>query len=157
MIAADKSGSGKTTLTTGIIRYLTRTGRTVAPFKCGPDYIDTLHLEHASGRKAYNLDSVMLSKRTVADVFAKGCAGADAAVIEGVMGILDGVSHTDFAGSGADVASIIDVPCVLVLDCSGSSYTAAAMVRGISELAKVRMAGVVLNNIASDRHAFLVR
>ncbi|TCK61041.1 cobyrinate a,c-diamide synthase [Seleniivibrio woodruffii] len=157
MIAADKSGSGKTTLTTGIIRYLTRTGRTVAPFKCGPDYIDTLHLERASGRKAYNLDSVMLSRSTVADVFTKGCAGADAAVIEGVMGILDGVSHTDFAGSSADVASIIDVPCVLVLDCSGSSYTAAAMARGISELAKVRIAGVVLNNIASDRHAFLVR
>ncbi|MGE4266388.1 MAG: cobyrinate a,c-diamide synthase [Deferribacterales bacterium] len=157
IIAADKSGSGKTTLTTGIIRYLTRTGRTVAPFKCGPDYIDTLHLERASGRKAYNLDSVMLSRETVRNVYAHGCKGADAAVIEGVMGVLDGISHTDFKGSSADIAAITDVPCILVVDCSGSSYTAAAVVRGITELGKMRIAGVVLNNIASDRHALLVR
>jgi cobyrinic acid a,c-diamide synthase len=157
MVAADKSGSGKTTLTTGIIRYLTRTGRTVAPFKCGPDYIDTLHLEKASGRKAYNLDSVMLTPETVRSVYADGCMDADAAVIEGVMGVLDGVSHRDFRGSSADVAAIADVPCVLVVDCSGSSYTAAAVIRGIAELGKMRIAGVVLNNIASERHAFLVR
>lgn len=157
MIAADKSGSGKTTLTTGIIKYLTRNGRIVAPFKCGPDYIDTRHLERASGRKAYNLDSVMLSREIVQNVYARGCAGADCAVIEGVMGVLDGVSHTDFAGSSADIAAIADLPCVLVLDCSGSSYTAAATIRGIAELGRMRIAGVVLNNIASDRHAFLVR
>ena len=157
MIAADKSGSGKTTLTTGIIRYLTRTGRTVAPFKCGPDYIDTLHLERASGRKAYNLDSVMLSRGTVCNVYAHGCDGADAAVIEGVMGVLDGVSHKDFKGSSADIAAVTNVPCVLVVDCSGSSYTAAAVVRGITELGRMRIAGVVLNNIASERHALLVR
>lgn len=157
MVAADKSGSGKTTLTTGLIRHYASHGRVVAPFKCGPDYIDTLHLERACGRKAYNLDTVMLTDETVRQVYAMGCGGADVAVTEGVMGIFDGVSAENFRGSSADVAAALGLPVVLVVDCSGSSFTAAAMIKGIQTLSKAKIVGVVLNNIASSRHELLVR
>ncbi len=157
MIAADKSGSGKTTLTTGIIRHLTNKGMAVAPFKCGPDYIDTLHIQLASGRHSYNLDTVMVNPDTVSDIFADGCRDADVAVTEGVMGIFDGVDSHTFKGSSADIASVIDSPIIMLLDCSGSSFTPAAIVRGIEQMCSASIKGVVLNNIASERHAMLVR
>lgn len=157
LIAADKSGAGKTTLTTGIIRYLAQKGMTTAPFKCGPDYIDTLHLQRAALQKSYNLDTVMLSEQTVKNVFAMGCHGAHAAVIEGAMGIFDGVDAHNFRGSSAHIASVLDVPVVLTVDCAGSSFTPAAVIKGIQSLLKSPIKGVILNNIASARHAMLVR
>lgn len=159
LVAAEKSGSGKTTITTGIIAHLASLGRRVAPFKSGPDYIDTLHHEKAAGRVAYNLDPVLTgSDDAVRRIFARGTDGADVAVIEGVMGIFDGIDATHFTGSSFHVARITGAPLLLVLDCAGSSFTPAATLRGILSLLDSHpVAGVVLNNIASARHELLVR
>jgi len=157
LVAADKSGSGKTTITTGLVRHFSKSGKLVAPFKTGPDYIDTLHLQKASGQKSYNLETVMCSAESVRELFNRKSAHADIAICEGAMGLLDGVYAEDFFGSSAHVASVVDMPVLLVLDCSGSSFTPSAMVKGLSDLTDGRIASVVLNNIASERHEFLAR
>ncbi|QAR33445.1 cobyrinate a,c-diamide synthase [Geovibrio thiophilus] len=157
VIGAEKSGSGKTTLTTGIIRALADSGRKVAPFKCGPDYIDTRHLTRSAGHTAENLDTVMLDDAAVKQIFAEGCRGRDVAVAEGVMGFFDGVDHTDFKGSTYDIASTLGLPAVIVLNAASSSYTAAAFLKGIEALSTdAEIAGVIINNTASLNHEKLI-
>lgn len=129
LIGADRSGSGKTTLTTGIIRSLSRSGLKVAPFKCGPDYIDTLHLGIAAGNTANNLDSVMLDEDGLRDVFAHGSKDMDICVAEGVMGLFDGIKPEEFYGSSYHVASLLGLPIILVLNTASSSYSIAAILR----------------------------
>lgn len=156
LIAADKSGSGKTTITTGIIRELTRRGGKVSPYKCGPDYIDTLHHSKASGRKANNLDTVMLSEDKVREVFAMGADGADVCVAEGVMGLFDGIKPERFYGSSHHVAEVCGLPIVMVLNCASTSYSVAATLKGFQSMANVPVAGVILNNVASSNHEKLL-
>ncbi len=157
VIGAERSGSGKTTLTTGIIRALSGRGRKVAPFKCGPDYIDTRHLTRSAGHPAENLDTVMLDTSAVRQIFADGCKGRDIAVAEGVMGFFDGVDHVDFKGSTYDVASALGLPAVIVLNAASSSYTAAAFLKGLQILSvNTEIAGVIINNAASLNHEKLI-
>lgn len=157
LVAAERSGSGKTTLTTGIVRSLSRKGVRVAPFKCGPDYIDTLHLGQASGVPAHNLDTVMMPEDALREVFALGCAGRDVCVAEGVMGLFDGIRPENFLGSSYDVASRLGLPVLLVLNAASSSYSMAAVLKGFQTLAeKTPVAGVVLNNVASANHEKLL-
>lgn len=157
IVAAAGSGSGKTTITTGLIRHIKNQGKDVAPFKCGPDYIDTLHLSTAAGRNAGNLDSVMLNENILKKIFYQNSGSSDFSVIEGAMGIFDGIDPLTFKGSSYDIAKIINSPILLVLDCSGMSFSVAAICHGIKSLGSdAKFAGVVLNNVASVKHENLV-
>ena len=155
LIGAATSGSGKTTFTMGLLRALTRRGLKVQPFKCGPDYIDTQFHTIASGNQSVNLDTWMASPEHVREVYAHYSEGADAAVIEGVMGLFDGYDR--MKGSSAEIAALLDVPVVLVMNARSSAYTVAALLHGMKTFrADVKIAGVVFNQVASESHyAFL--
>lgn len=153
VIAAPASGHGKTTVATGLIAALTRRGRRVAPFKVGPDYIDPGYHALAAGVPGRNLDPFLVGEDRAVDVFAHGSAGADIAVVEGVMGLYDGaVGRADFA-STAHVAKLIGAPVVLVVDATAQGRSVAALVDGFRGFdRRVRVAGVVLNRVGSPRH-----
>ncbi len=156
VLAAAKSDSGKTTLALGLITALRRRGLAVAAAKVGPDFIDAAHLSRASGRPARNLDAWLASEDAVRQSFVRGCGDADAAVVEGVMGLFDG-RHGSGEGSTAHVARILDAPVVLVLDCAKTSATIGAIAHGLAGFdPRLRIAGVILNRVASDRHAATV-
>jgi len=151
LIGAATSGSGKTTFTMGLLRALTRRGLKVQPFKCGPDYIDTQFHSIAAGRESVNLDTWMASPEHVRQVYAHYYEGADAAVIEGVMGLFDGYDR--MRGSSAEIAALLDVPVVLVMNARSSAYTVAALLHGMKTFRPdVRIAGVVFNQVASESH-----
>src|SRR5512140_2830375 len=116
VIAAPMSGSGKTTVTLGIMECLKRRGLAVAPFKVGPDFIDPGWHRLVTGRPSVNLDGWMCPERFVRETFALNTQGADIAVVEGVMGLFDGIDGTSEAGSTAQVAKILKSPVILVVD-----------------------------------------
>jgi cobyrinic acid a,c-diamide synthase len=158
VIAAPCSGSGKTTVATGLMAALRRRGHTVAPAKVGPDYIDPGYHTLASGRPGRNLDPVLVGEDLVAPLFAHGARGADLAVIEGVMGLFDGRIGTDGFGSTAHVARLLDAPVVLVVDARGHGASLAALLHGFrSYRPGVRLCGVILNQVGSDRHERVLR
>ncbi|HWG27681.1 MAG TPA: cobyrinate a,c-diamide synthase [Actinospica sp.] len=153
VIAAPASGHGKTTVATGLIAAFARRGRRVAPFKVGPDYIDPGYHALAAGRPGRNLDPFLVGESRTVGVFAHGAAGADIAVVEGVMGLYDGaVGRGEFA-STAQVATLIGAPVILVVDATAQGRSVAALVDGFRGFdRRVRIAGVVLNRVGSDRH-----
>lgn len=153
VIAAPSSGAGKTTITAGLIGALRRRGLRVQPFKCGPDFIDPSHLARAAGRPARNLDTWLCEPATVQQLFAHACADADIAVVEGVMGLFDGRSGEGEAGSSAQIAKLLGAPVLLVQDVSHAARSAAAVSLGFQQFdPDLRLAGVILNRIGSDRH-----
>jgi cobyrinic acid a,c-diamide synthase len=155
VIAGVQSGVGKTTVTLGILGALARKGLAVQPFKAGPDFIDPGHHTAALGgaRVSRNLDTWMMPPDAVRELFARSAAKADISVVEGVMGLFDGVSGTDEAGSAAHLAKTLEAPVVLVVDAKGMARSAAALVHGYATLdPKVRLAGVVFNNVAGAGH-----
>jgi cobyrinic acid a,c-diamide synthase len=154
VIAGVTSGVGKTTVAVGIMHALRNRGLRVQPFKVGPDFIDPSYHTLVTKRNSRNLDVWMMGKRGVLDCFASACENADIAVIEGVMGLFDGVSgKTDFA-STAHVAKILDAPIVLVVDASKGARSIAAIILGFLHFdRKLRIAAVILNNIGGQRHA----
>ena len=155
LIAAPASGGGKTTVATGLMAALRASGRTVAPFKVGPDYIDPGYHSMASGRPGRNLDSVMCGDELMAPLLAHGFVTpdrADVAVIEGVMGLFDGQLGTG-RGSSAEIATTTRTPVVVVIDTAHASLTHAAVVAGLATFdPDVTVAGVILNRVASSRH-----
>ncbi|WP_288815691.1 cobyrinate a,c-diamide synthase, partial [uncultured Gordonia sp.] len=171
VIAAPSSGSGKTTVTTGLIGALRAAGHRVAPFKVGPDYIDPGYHAVAAGRPGRNLDPNLVGAERIAPLFAHGAAGADIAVVEGVMGVFDGriVDSDSGSGTGGDagslgvgstahVASIIGAPVILVVDAAGHSQSLAAVLHGfLSYDPSVSIAGVILNRVGSPRHEMVLR
>jgi len=159
IIAAPASGSGKTTLTLALLAALRRRGRTVQPYKCGPDYIDPAFHAIAAGRASFNLDSWALGHGRF-DALLGAAEDADLALAEGVMGLFDGVVLRGAWGNGstADIAAATGWPVVLVIDVSGQAQSAAALALGFARYRDgVELAGVILNKVASDRHAALVR
>jgi cobyrinic acid a,c-diamide synthase len=158
VIAAPASGSGKTTIATGLMGALTARGRRVAPFKVGPDYIDPGYHALAAERVGRNLDPVLVGEDRVGPLFAHGAAGADLAVVEGVMGLFDGRSGTAGFGSTAHVARLLDAPVLLVVDARGQGRSLAALLHGFRGYEPtVRLAGVVLNQVGSPRHEQVLR
>lgn len=162
VVAAPASGSGKTTIATGLIGSLRRAGHTVAPFKVGPDFIDPGYHGLAAGRPGRNLDPVLVSESLIGPLYAHGAAGADIAVIEGVMGLFDGRIGPDPAapppGSTAHVAALVGAPVILVVDARGQSHSIAALLHGFSTFdAATRLAGVILNRVGSPRHEQVLR
>ncbi len=157
LLAAPMSGSGKTTITAGLIAALAARGLTVAPFKCGPDYIDPGYHALAAGRPCHNLDAWLIPPAQLPGVLARRGVGADLALIEGVMGLFDGYAGDDDTGSSAHVARLTGTPVVIVLDVRAMARTAAALVAGLRDFdLRVRVAAVILNRTGSPRHAQLV-
>ena len=155
-IAAPMSGSGKTTVSRGLMALLTQRGYRVQPFKCGPDYIDTKFHEAACGRPSVNLDTFMATEEHVRQLFAHYGADADVCVVEGMMGLFDGYDRD--RGSSADVARVLGLPVVLVVDARSAAYSMAALLQGFAGFRKdVRIAGVIFNKVGSERHEQMLR
>jgi cobyrinic acid a,c-diamide synthase len=162
VVAAPASGSGKTTVATGLIGALRQAGHTVAPFKVGPDFIDPGYHGLAAGRPGRNLDPVMVGEALIGPLYGHGAAGADIAVIEGVMGLFDGRIGPEAtslpAGSTAHVAGLVGAPVILVVDARGQSHSIAALLHGFSTFdPATRIAGVILNRVGSPRHEQVLR
>lgn len=162
VVAAPSSGSGKTTLTTGLIGGLRRSGHRVAPFKVGPDFIDPGYHGLAAGRPGRNLDPVLVGEELIGPLYRHGTHGSDIAVVEGVMGLFDGRidehPQSPARGSTAHVAALLGAPVVLVVDARGQSQSVGALVHGFSTFQPgVRVGGVILNRVGSQRHDRVLR
>ncbi|GAA4499166.1 cobyrinate a,c-diamide synthase [Gluconacetobacter tumulicola] len=159
IISAPASGAGKTMVTLGLLAALRARGLRVQPFKNGPDYIDPAFHRAASGRESVNLDTWAMSSERIAGLVGAR-SDADLIIAEGSMGLFDGVASAGEAGTGAsaDLAALTGWPVVLVLDVSGQAQSAAAIAHGFATLSPtVRLAGVILNRVASPRHEALIR
>ncbi|MFJ9672203.1 cobyrinate a,c-diamide synthase [Streptomyces sp. NPDC101221] len=158
VVAAPSSGSGKTTVATGLMAALAGRGLAVSPHKVGPDYIDPGYHALATGRVGRNLDAYLCGPELVGPLFLHGSRGCDIAVVEGVMGLYDGAAGEGELASTAQVAKLLRAPVVLVVDASSQSRSVAALVHGfVSWDPEVRIGGVILNKVASDRHEALLR
>lgn len=154
VVAGVTSGVGKTTVTTAIIYALKKKGLYVQPFKIGPDFIDPSYHTYVAGRQSRNLDTWMMGKNGILECFYNTSDGADIAVIEGVMGVFDGLSGRDDFASTAYVAKIVDAPVILVIDAGKAARSIAAIALGFLHFdRRLRIIGIILNNVAGDRHA----
>ncbi len=164
VIAGERSGVGKTTVTLTLLASLCRRDMAVQSFKVGPDYIDPMFHQHVTNRACRNLDPVLTSEAYVQECFAHHSQLCEYALVEGVMGLFDGIGHgeekqksTDFA-STVHIARLLDLPVVLVIDCSRLSGSVAAIAHGYQSFdPRIKMAGVVLNRVGSDRHLSLLK
>ena len=160
VIAAPASGTGKTTIATGLIAALARR-MSVAPFKVGPDYIDPGYHSIAAGRPGRNLDSVMCGPDLIGPLYAHGSAGLDVGIVEGVMGLFDGRiggDPLDASASTAEIARLLGMPVILVVDARHMSQSASALVHGFATMDdRVHVAGAIINRVGSDRHEAVVR
>ncbi|MGB5594825.1 MAG: cobyrinate a,c-diamide synthase [Crocosphaera sp.] len=174
IIAGDRSGTGKTTITLALLAFLSQKRATVQSFKVGPDYIDPMFHTYITGRPCRNLDPILTSETYVKSCFAQHCQRVDYAVIEGVMGLFDGVPFEKFLpslgrdcrevsgstlqyASTAHIARLLNIPVVLVIDCSRLSGSVAAIAHGYGSLdPNINIMGVILNRVGSDRHLDLL-
>ncbi|MFJ9925466.1 cobyrinate a,c-diamide synthase [Streptomyces misionensis] len=158
VVAAPSSGSGKTTVATGLMAAFAARGLAVSPHKVGPDYIDPGYHALATGRTGRNLDAYLCGPELIAPLFLHGARGCDLAVVEGVMGLYDGAAGEGELASTAQVAKLLRAPVVLVVDASAQSRSVAALVHGFTSWDPgVRIGGVILNKVGSDRHEELLR
>ncbi|MBO7660155.1 MAG: cobyrinate a,c-diamide synthase [Bacteroidaceae bacterium] len=154
LLAATNSGCGKTTLTIGILRALQRKGIAVQPFKCGPDYIDTQYHRMASGVESVNLDARFTTAEHLREVFSHYSRNVN--VVEGVMGLFDGYDRHH--GSSSEIASILGIPIIIIINARSMAYSAAAIIHGFKTLrTDIHIAGVIFNQVGSERHASFLR
>lgn len=157
MVAGLSGGSGKSVVSVAVTAQMHRLGLRVVPFKKGPDYIDAGWLSQATGSPCYNLDPYLMNGEKISTSFRRYAAGFDYAVIEGNRGLYDGVD-ADGGYSTAELAVQLDIPVLLVVNCTKVTRTVAAMVLGCRELdPRIRICGVVLNNIATSRQEKVIR
>jgi len=153
VVAGTSSGVGKTSISLALVQALKKRGLKVQPFKIGPDFLDPTYLSLASGRDCYNLDGWMSGKEYLQELFVRETATADIAVIEGVMGLFDGVDPKTSEGSSAEIARLISAPILLAVNARGMARSIAAIVKGFCELEKeVNIAGVIANHCGSAKH-----
>ena len=160
VIAAPASGCGKTTVACGLMAALRARGLAVSGHKVGPDYIDPGYHALATARAPRNLAPFLCGEELIAPLFRHGAAGAQVAVVEGVMGLFDGASREDDPdfGSTAHVARLLGAPVVLVVDAARAGRSVAALAAGFAGFdPRTPVAGVILNQVASDRHERLLR
>ncbi len=150
LVSAVASGQGKTSVTAALARKLSRQGKRIRVFKCGPDFIDPMLLERASGAPVKSLDLWMVGPELCREQLAQAAIEADVILIEGVMGLYDGTP------SSADLARAFGVPVMAVIDASAMAQTAGALVHGLRDYGPVDMAGVIANRVASPGHASMV-
>ena len=151
LIAAPTSGSGKTTIARGLMALLASKGMKVQPFKCGPDYIDTKFHEAVCGRPSINLDTFMASPEHVKELFVRYGSDAEVCIVEGMMGLFDGYDREK--GSSYEIARVLDIPVVLVVDAKSAAYSMAALLSGFIHFREdVRIAGVIFNKVGSEKH-----
>jgi cobyrinic acid a,c-diamide synthase len=158
LIAAPRSGSGKTTITLGLQRALVKRGLQVRGVKCGPDYIDPAFHAAATGRPSINLDTFAMPDALIASLADAAAQNSDLILAEGSMGLFDGVRSTPgHTGASADIAAFFGWPVVLVIDVSGQAQSAAAIALGCMQFdPRIKIAGVILNKVASERHRRLI-
>jgi cobyrinic acid a,c-diamide synthase len=157
VIAGLRGGSGKTTLSLGLVRALKGKGLKVVPFKKGPDYIDAGWLASAAGHPCYNLDPYLVGRDRVLSSFIVHAEGSDAAIIEGNRGLFDGMDE-EGSNSTAEVAKILKAPVILIVDCTKTTRTVAALVLGAETFDReLILGGIVLNQIAGIRHESVIR
>jgi cobyrinic acid a,c-diamide synthase len=171
IIAGERSGVGKTTVTLTLLASLRRRGVTIQSFKVGPDYIDPMFHQYVTGRPCRNLDTVLTSESYVQECFHHHSLKCEYALVEGVMGLFDGVGQSSVISrqssnkrddmtfaSTAHLAKLLDIPVVLVIDCSRLSGSVAAIAHGYCSLdSRIKIAGLVLNRVGSDRHLSLLK
>ena len=170
LIAAPTSGSGKTTVARGLMALFTKKGYKVQPFKCGPDYIDTKFHEAVCGRPSINLDTFMATPEHVRELFWHYGEDADICIVEGMMGLYDGYDRDK--GSSYEIARVLDIPIVLVVDAKSAAYSMAALLSGfvhfkpptpqpaaapLGQGGNIRFAGVIYNKVGSERHFQMLR
>lgn len=156
MIAAPTSGSGKTTIARGLMALLTSKGMKVQPFKCGPDYIDIKFHEAVTGHPSINLDTFMASPEHVRELFMHYGSDADVCIVEGMMGFFDGYDRE--RGSSYEIARVLDIPVVLVVDAKSAAYSMAALLSGFIHFREdVQIAGVIFNKVGSEKHFAMLR
>lgn len=157
VIAGAASGVGKTTITAGLAAAFRRRGMSVKTFKTGPDFLDPTYLARASGAPCHNLDPWMMGREYVKRLFAESTRGADVAVIEGAMGLFDGLRPESSGGSCADAVRLLRAPVVLVANAGGAARSFAAMVKGFENFEEgVNMAGVIASRVGSTSHAGII-
>lgn len=158
VIGGTQSGVGKTTISIGIMLAMTKRGLSVQPYKVGPDYIDSAFHTFVTGNKSRNLDSWMLDKEVINEIFIKNSSQKDISIIEGVMGFYDGYGIEKDMGSTAHVSKILQSPVILVIDGKGISSSAAAQVLGYKLYDKdVNIKGIIINNVSGERHYELLK
>lgn len=158
MISGTASGTGKTTVTLAILAALRRRGLTVQPFKGGPDYLDTGHHTRIAQRASRNLDTWMLSEAANVEVLRTQAEGADVLVVEGMMGLFDGKKGDSEKGSSAEIAKLLRLPVLLVVDAGKTARSIAAVVLGFELFdPELPLAGIILNRVASERHLQMLR
>lgn len=151
LIAAASSNTGKTTFTMGLLRALRDRGLQVQPYKCGPDYIDTMYHKLASNHTSVNLDTFMASSEHVCHLFNSYGESADVRVVEGVMGLFDG--YEKWQGSSAEISVLLGVPVVLVVNAQSTAYSVAPLIYGFKHFNEnVKIGGVVFNKVSSENH-----
>ena len=151
LIAAPTSGSGKTTIARGLMSLLTQEGYKVQPFKCGPDYIDTKFHALVCERPSVNLDTFMATPQHVKELFSHYGEDADVCIVEGMMGLFDGYDRDK--GSTAEIAHVLDIPVVLVVDAKSAAYSMAALLSGFLHFRDdIRVCGVIYNKVGSYKH-----
>ncbi|ODR91193.1 cobyrinate a,c-diamide synthase [Sinorhizobium alkalisoli] len=156
MIAAPSSGSGKTTVTLGLMRALKRRGHSISPGKAGPDYIDPAFHAAASGKPCLNYDPWAMRRDLLLANAGRASADGCTLIVEAMMGLYDGAA--DGSGTPADLAATLGLAVILVVDCARLSHSVAALVRGYAgHRDDVRVAGVILNRVGSDRHEAMLR
>ncbi|OPH60825.1 cobyrinic acid a,c-diamide synthase [Paenibacillus ferrarius] len=158
VVAGTGSGVGKTTLTIGIMAALQKRGLAVQGFKCGPDYIDPTYHTAVTGRPSRNLDSWMVPREAVKEIFQRGSSGADISLIEGVMGMFDGKDPLSDEGSTADIGRLLGAPVILVVNIASMARSVAAIVRGFQQFGQGdRIVGVIANRAGSEGHYKMVK
>ncbi|MDV0445153.1 Cobyrinate a,c-diamide synthase [Methanimicrococcus sp. At1] len=161
LISADRSSSGKTTISMGIMAALKAQGYVVQPFKVALDYIDPEYHTEIVGRRSRNLDGYLMEEEGVIDVFTHACGslendgkGADIAVIEGVRGLYEGLTADTDMGSTAQISKVLKCPVIMVINARSMTRSCAALIKGFASFdPDVNIAGVILNNVGSQRHA----
>jgi cobyrinic acid a,c-diamide synthase len=156
MLAGERSGVGKSTISIGIMAALKGRGLTVQPFKSGPDFLDPMHHTQVCGRASRNLDTWMLRDWTPVS-FQRAASDADVSVVEGVMGLYDGLDGRSEEGSSAHLSKVLGCPVVLVVDASSSARSVGAVVKGFATFdPRVDVRGVIFNRVASERHLLML-
>lgn len=157
VIGACQGRSGKTTFTLGLLRALKNKGINVQPFKKGPDYIDPSWLTYASGRECRNLDAFMMDQDTLLRTFIDNSQAKDISIVEGAMGLFDGLD-LEGSGSTAEIAYMIQGPVILVVNCQRMTRSVAALVNGVVNFdPRIKVGGVILNNVARSRHENILK